>query len=228
MPSVSRPAPSPKRHLLVLLILAAPFYLNDLASIYLTDWRTWLAIDYLAVKLLPLAVVAALIHYGHMPPAAFGFTRVRPAIFFGAFVAAAFIATLIDQNAYALLAAAPGYAALGAMPAIDSALWLWVDLTVGLLLVGVLEELVFRGYLRTVIELYTDNRAVMVALSALSFGLIHWSLGLHAVLVTGIIGGVFMAIYLATRALPAIMLAHFAVNFVDFADVIPKSLFRFG
>jgi len=29
-----------------------------------------------------------------------------------------------------------------------------------------------------------------------------------------------------TRSLPAIMLAHFLVNFIDFAGVVPKEIFR--
>jgi len=35
-------------------------------------------------------------------------------------------------------------------------------------------------------------------------------------------GAVFMLLYLQTRSLPAIMLAHFAVDFIDTANVIPK------
>ena len=34
----------------------------------------------------------------------------------------------------------------------------------------------------------SDSRVVIVVVSALAFGLIHWSLGLHAVIVTGVIG----------------------------------------
>ena len=33
--------------------------------------------------------------------------------------------------------------------------------------------------------------------------------------------------YLKTKSLPAIMLAHFAIDFIDFAGVIPKSIFKF-
>jgi hypothetical protein len=35
-----------------------------------------------------------------------------------------------------------------------------------------------------------------------------------------------MAAYLRTRSLPAIMLAHFAINFIDFAGVVPKAIFQ--
>ena len=215
------------RYLVALLVLAAPFYLNDFASIYVKDWRWWLAIDYVAVKLFPLAVVAWLIASGRMQLADFGLTVQDTLPFLVTFFVAALAGTLIDQNAYDLLVALPGYAPLGEMPEIRNDAWNRLDLGVGLLLVGVLEELVFRAYVYTVIRRYTANPAAIVAISAAAFGLIHWSLGLNTVLITAAIGAVFMVIYLRTRSAPALMLAHFAVNFIDFAGVIPKSIFKF-
>ena len=102
-----------------------------------------------------------------------------------------------------------------------------MDLTLGLLLVGVCEELVFRGYLRAVLNRYGTRAAVMVLLSSLMFGLAHWSDGFHQVLITAAVGALFMVLYLASGSLPAIMLAHFAVNFIHYAEFIPESLFRF-
>ena len=133
----------------------------------------------------------------------------------------------LDQNGYQLIANLPGYSPLGGMPAITSPVWNWVDLTLGLLMVGILEELIFRGFMHTYISRYTGNTFAIVMISSVAFGLIHWSLGLHAVVITSIIGAVFMVAYLRTRSLPAIMLAHFVINFIDFAGVIPKSLFKF-
>jgi membrane protease YdiL (CAAX protease family) len=215
------------RYLVVMLALAAPFYLNDFASITITDWRWWLAIDYVSVKLFPLAVIAWLIASRKMELAEFGLTDQRALPFLAAFSIAALAGTLIDQNAYALVWKLPGYGPLGAMPEIRSGAWNRIDLSVGLLLVGVVEELVFRAYAYTVIRRYTASPAAIVAISAVAFGLIHWSLGLHTVLITAAIGAVFMVVYLRTRSAPALMLAHFAVNYIDYARVIPKSIFRF-
>jgi len=215
------------RYLAVLVVLAAPFYLNDFASIYVKDWRWWLAIDYVAVKLFPLAVVAWLITSGRMQLAEFGLTVQTTPAFLATFFVAALAGTLIDQNAYDLLKALPGYAPLGAMPVIPNDGWNRFDLGVGLLLVGVMEEMVFRAYAHTVISRYTVSPVAIVAISAVAFGLIHWSLGLLTVLITAVIGALFMIIYLRTRSAPALMLAHFAVNFIDFAGVIPKSIFKF-
>lgn len=215
------------RYLVVLLAIAGPFYLNDFASITVKDWRWWLAIDYVSVKLLPLVVIAWLIGSKRMELAEFGLTAQGALPFLATFFGAALAGTLIDQNANQLLGTLPGYAPLGGMPEIRSSAWNRIDLSLGLLLVGVLEELVFRAYAYTVIRRYTTNPAAIVAISAIAFGLIHWSLGLHAVLITAAIGAVFMVVYLQTRSAPALILAHFAVNFIDFAGVIPKSLFRF-
>ncbi len=214
------------RYLVILLVIAGPFYLNDFASIYVKDWRWWLAIDYVSVKLFPLAVIAWLIASRKMTLGEFGLTGQGALPFLAAFLGAALAGTLIDQNAYELIGMLPGYAPLGSMPEIRSGAWNRIDLSFGLLLVGVLEELVFRAYAYTFIRRYTTNAAAIVAISAIAFGLIHWSLGLHSMLITAAIGAVFMAVYIQTRSAPALMLAHFAVNFIDFAGVIPKSFFR--
>ena len=116
------------RYLAVLLVLAGPFYLNDFASIYVADWRWWLAIDYVAVKLFPLAVIAWLLATRRMDPGEFGLVQ-QPAVpFLAAFASAAIAGTLIDQNAYHYLSNLGGYDALGGMPAIRSSAWNRLDL----------------------------------------------------------------------------------------------------
>jgi membrane protease YdiL (CAAX protease family) len=209
------------------VLLAGPFYLNDVANIYVKSWGWWLLIDYAGVKLFPLLVVLWLIRSQRMRAAEFGLTGQAPLSFLATFLAVAFIGTVIDQNGYQMIARLPDYPALGGMPAIANPIWDWIDLTGGLLLVGICEELVFRGYLHTVISDHTESPLAIVMISSVAFGLIHWSLGLHAVVITSTIGAVFMVAYRKTRSLPAIMLAHFAINFIDFAGVIPKAIFKF-
>jgi len=212
--------------ILVLVLLVSPFYLNDFANIFIKDWRLWLLVDYLGVKLFPLTVVVWLIGSKKMLPAEFGITVPGMQVFFTVFLSVAVIGTVIDQNGYRALEKLPGYPPLGGMPAITSPVWNWIDLTLGLLLVGIVEELVFRGYLCTFLSRFTARPAAIVAVSSVAFGLIHWSLGLYAVLISSLIGAVFMMAYLRMRALPPVMLAHFAVNFIDFAGVVPKSIFK--
>ncbi|MFH1428882.1 MAG: CPBP family intramembrane glutamic endopeptidase, partial [Candidatus Margulisiibacteriota bacterium] len=196
-----------KLYTLILILLITPFYLNDISNIYVKDWRWWVFIDYVSVKLFPLIVVTLLIINKKMKAEELGL-KLQPIMpFITVFLMVTFIGTLIDQNAYKLIAQFPGYHSLGNMPIIKSSAWNWADLTVGLLMVGIFEELVFRGFMCAYLNRYTKNRFAIVLISSLAFGLIHWSGGLHVVLVTSVIGAVFMIAYLKTRSLPAIMLA---------------------
>lgn len=216
-----------KRYILVLILLFIPFYLNDFSNIYVTDWRFWILIDYSTVKLFPFLVVLWLIRSKKMQPSEFGLTAQPVISFVTVFFIGTLAATFIDQNGYFILNKFPGYRLLGGMPEIGNPLWNWIDLTVGLLIVGIFEELVFRGYMHMFLTRYTQCPLIIIGISGVAFGFIHWSGGFHNVIATSAIGAVFMVLYLRTRSLPAIMLAHFAVNFIDFANVIPKSIFKF-
>ena len=216
-----------KLYITAAALLMSPFYLNDFANLYVENWRWWLFIDYAGVKLFPFGFALWLIYSKKMQAAAFGLTTQSMRSALAVFLIVAFVGTVIDQNGYRLIAKLPGYSPLGGMPSITSPVWNWVDLTLGLLMVGICEELVFRGFMHTIISRHTKNSCVIILISSVSFGLIHWSLGLHAVIITSIIGAILMVAYLRTHSLPAIMLAHFAINFIDFAGVIPKSIFKF-
>jgi len=207
-------------------LMATPFYLNDLANIFIKSWAWWLFVDYTGTKVFPLLVAAWLIYSKRITTSELGLKTQVTRVFLVAFLISASLGTIIDQNGYQLISKLPGYPPLGGMPEITSPLWNWIDLTIGLFMVGVCEELVFRGFLLTFLRRYTDSSPTIVMISSIAFGLIHWSLGLHVVLITSIIGAVFMMVYLKTRSLPAIMLAHFAIDFIDFSGVIPKSMFR--
>lgn len=184
-------------------------------------------IDYAGVKLFPFLVAFWLIYSKKMRASEFGLKTQSTLSALVVFLIVALVGTVIDQNGYQLTAKLPGYQPLGGMPAITSPVWNWVDLTLGLLMVGISEELVFRGFMHTFISRYTKNSCAIVLISSVAFGLIHWSLGLHAVLITSIVGAVLMIAFVRTRSLPAIMLAHFTINFIDFAGLIPKAIFKF-
>jgi membrane protease YdiL (CAAX protease family) len=139
-----------------------------------------------------------------------------PAFFLGTLTV-----TFIVQNGGLFLSWLPGYSPLGKMPQIESTPWRWIDLTIGLLMVGICEELVFRGYLYAFISRYCQRPWMIIGLSAVAFGFIHWSDGFHMVMLTAAAGAVFMLLYLQSRSLPAVMLAHFAVDFVDLANILP-------
>ena len=216
-----------KRYIIVLVLLSSPFYLNDFTNIYIRDWALWLWIDYTTTKLYPFLVVLWLIYSKKIQPHEFGITPQPLISFVTVFIIGTLAALFIDQNGYPILNRLPSYSSFESMPTIASPLWNWIDLTIGLLIGGILEELIFRGYLHSFILRYTQRTLIIIGVSAVAFGFIHWSGGLHKVIVTSAIGAVFMVLYLRTHSLPAIMLAHCTVNFIDFAHVIPTAIFRF-
>ncbi len=220
------PGWEPRHPVAAAILLCLPFYLNDLSDIYINDWRWWLSIDTVAGKLFPLLVLAWLVRGGKPGLAALGVRAGSGRSFFSALAVGTAAALFIDQNAYLLtdwFRSAPW----GRMPEIASPLWRWVDLTAGLAAVSIVEETIFRGYLRIFLFRYTRRSWMVIAVSALAFGLIHWSGGVHKILTTAAIGAVFMALYLRTQSLPAIMASHYLVNVIAFSSAAPQSLFRF-
>ncbi|MBN2439027.1 MAG: CPBP family intramembrane metalloprotease [Deltaproteobacteria bacterium] len=215
-----------KHPVAVVILLCLPFYLNDLNDIFVKDWRWWLLIDFAAVKLFPLLVLAWLIRRRKAGFFSLGL-RIPSAISFCSVLAVgALSAVFIEQNGY-LLTDWFSVASLGRRPVIENPVWRWVDLTAGLAAVGIVEEAVFRGYLRIFLSRYTRRAWAVIAVSALAFGLIHWSGGLQQIVAASAVGAVFMALYLRTHSLPAIMVAHYLTNFIAFSNVFPQFLFRF-
>ncbi len=215
-----------KHPVTVAILLCLPFYINDLNDIFVKDWRWWLLIDYVAVKLFPLLVLAWLIRGGKAGFSSLGLRIPSATSFFSVLAVGALSAVFIEQNVY-LLADWFSCAPLGRMPGIENPVWRWVDLTAGLAAVGIVEEAVFRGYLRIFLSRYTRRAWVVIGISAMAFGLIHWSGGLQQIMAASAVGAVFMALYLRTRSLPAIMAAHYLVNFIAFSNLVPQSIFRF-
>jgi membrane protease YdiL (CAAX protease family) len=209
------------------LLLLLPFYTNDLADIYVGDWRLWLMIDYAAVKLFPLMILAWLIHKNRLTPEALGISGLTATSFAVVCYAAVLTGIFIDQNAMLLIGRLPGHARLGGMPEITSPLFSRIDLTFGLMMVAVCEELVFRGYLFALLRRFTSHRASIVILSGAAFGLIHWSGGIHRVVATSLIGAIFMMLYIRSRSLHPLIVAHFIINFFAFSGLFPTEIVRY-
>lgn len=81
-------------YLMALIILAAPFYLNDFANIFVKSWEWWLFIDYAGVKLFPLVVVLWLIRSRRMAPSEFGLSSQPLPSFLSGFFTPSFMSSL--------------------------------------------------------------------------------------------------------------------------------------
>ncbi len=187
------------------------FLLNDIGFIWATNAAQWLGVDY-GTKVLVIALVLA--HSDARRALLRGAGWPRPiwlALVGTIAVTAISIAGLawIDERGY------DAATALQAFPRIDQT-WLVVfDLTVGLALTAVAEELVFR-------RLYLDafgarlSPLPLYVLSAAVFAAVHWSIGLGTVAGTFVVG--LMLLWLTRRTgsvLPAIA-AHYVINLVLF------------
>jgi uncharacterized protein len=79
---------------------------------------------------------------------------------------------------------------------------------------GVCEEWLYRGFLLAVVAAVAGDlpEVVLVAVAAVAFGLAHAYQGVSGIVLTGVLGGVFAALYLETGSLLLPVLLHAAVD----------------
>ncbi|MEV8254668.1 type II CAAX endopeptidase family protein [Rhodoglobus sp. NPDC076762] len=73
---------------------------------------------------------------------------------------------------------------------------------------GVVEELLFRLALPALLFATTGNAIVAIVLSLLLFGLMHSYQGLAGIVVTTVLGAIFMAVYVLTGSILVTIVAH--------------------
>jgi membrane protease YdiL (CAAX protease family) len=125
--------------------------------------------------------------------------------------------TVCQWMRHAVDAAIPG-TKLGGYPILEGWFYLF-DLTFGLLLVAVQEEVVFRRCAREVFGGYWGQGAVMILLSALLFSAYHWTTGLGNMVAVFIFGVYAMLFLRRTGALWPLIVAHFLNDFVQFSGL---------
>lgn len=204
-------APPPSLPVAIYALAVIPFFANDVGFILAENAGTWLAVDY-GSKLAALAVVALAPSLRRTVQEGSG----RPRAPWHAAVAAAVISVI----AIALFAAIDALGLdrdtmLQAFYPLDETWLLAFDLTAGLAITAVAEELLFR---RLFLDVFRKRLAVpaLYGASAALFAAIHWSNGLGTMggaLLTGL-----MLLWLTRRCgtvLPAIA-AHYVINLVLF------------
>jgi CAAX amino terminal protease family. len=198
-----------------LIALTLIFVLNDFAFIPVKSYVGWLAIDY-SFRILALAVIFFLIWSKRCALSDFGLVkmRVRPFIIWAVVLSVTGI--FIDRFGWQFFKSVLPQTGILHFPASDNSFAKFFDLTVGVALVSISEEAIFRGYYASVLGGYFKNPAVLVTVSCLLFGLIHWSGGLHAILATAIWGILPMVSVLRTGSILPAVVAHWATDFVYF------------
>ena len=213
---------SPRQDAVIIGVLTVPFLLNDFANIFLTDYRAWLMIDYVFVKAFPLGVIFYLLRTKRISYSDLGAKPVPPGPFIVWTLATTVSGIVLDQFGSRFFAKLLPDTKLGEMPPITNPLINQIDLHFGLALVAVVEEVIFRGMYFTVLSRYLRSVVPVFTISALAFGLIHWSLGLGAIVHTAIIGTVFMVCVWKTGSVLPTIIAHFCVDYVAFSGVLNK------
>lgn len=199
-----------------LVVVFAPFLLNDLGNIFVRSAGWWVAQDY-AWRLLVLGLAAWLATSRRVRIEGLRWPT-------NAWVAAA-CWTLFTTAAGLWLIDGPGRQLLqlwpetrtGFIPPIVSPGLRGFDLSIGLALVAVSEEVVFRGVLLPRLSRWPSSEAAGLFASAVLFGLAHWSTGAGAVLQTGLAGLLLGLCTQRTRSLLPAVLAHYVINLAAFS-----------
>lgn len=195
--------------------MLAPFYLNDLANIVVDEAGLWLLQDYL-VRLAVLTGVWILARRGRLPTANWwtrGTTWRKSLAWTVAAVAGGLL--LIPGPGRQLVELFPE-TRLGSIPAIPPG-WMHVmDLSVGLALVALSEEVVFRGFLQARLAAFFRSETTGLLAAAVLFGLIHWSSGVGSVLQTTLVGAMFGLCVARGKSLIPVILAHYLVDLLVF------------
>ncbi len=92
----------------------------------------------------------------------------------------------------------------------------WLLIIVPLLLAVTVEEMLFRALLIGGFSTAVNPWAMAIA-SSLVFGLMHSPQGLLGVILTGLVGMLFATVFIITGSLFTVIVAHFAVNFLQIA-----------
>jgi membrane protease YdiL (CAAX protease family) len=207
-----------RRALFLFAVLLAPHFLNDLPLLAAKTAEQWLAIDYVA-RLLPLALIVAI---PGLRRAAFSGKRTARRI---AIIEAIFVVLVIELMIWLWfqpfllneLGLRSDPTRLQSFIAIQDRDLRRFDLTVGLLLVAVEEELVARRmFVHLVGPRFGNRESVLVIGSSLMFGVVHWSSGLLVVLLATLTGVFLMLLLRGTGVLWPGIVVHYLVNFSIF------------
>lgn len=95
----------------------------------------------------------------------------------------------------------------------------WLDLTLGLLLVAISEELVFRKLARRWLEDRGVSALGLILISAFILGVMHWGGGAGQVAAAFLLGLIYMWFHQRLERIWPLILAHWGHNFLAFGPL---------
>ena len=202
--------------LLVFVSLFAVYVLNDFLFLASLSAEKWLFFDY-SIRTVSLAVAFFFIRKGVFAPSELG---LRPM----AFKKMAFwtgiiflLGVVIDRFLWRFLTDALPGTALFSFPPVENRFLYFFDLSFGIALVALSEEIIFRGIAYSVLKKHIARPVAICFVSGIMFGLIHWSLGIPSLITTFLWGFCVMAVFIKTKNIWPAILGHYLYDLLDFS-----------
>jgi membrane protease YdiL (CAAX protease family) len=184
------------------------------------DYIVWLAADY-GARVISLAGVIMARQAGLLEPGRPPAGLLKSILVLLALIAANFY---VPMFIYPLLRVHLEIFVLWNPPFIPNPFLRTFDLTLGLLLVAVSEEYVFRGLLMALLERLRLKAPMVIVTSAAAFALIHWTSGLADTL-NAFLAGLLLGVgYRQTRRLSVCIFSHYLVDLYGFSGWVPSWL----
>ncbi|WP_031484820.1 CPBP family intramembrane glutamic endopeptidase [Maridesulfovibrio frigidus] len=210
-----------KNKITLFILAALPFYLNDFSNIFVKDEVTWITLDY-SLKLIPLAFLLCMIKAGNLSFKDLGITTLSPKRFaFWTFSITA-LGLCLDEPGFSIWGKILPSINLGSIPIGQDSPYFLLDMTVGLALVAIAEEVIFRGLAFTALKEKGYSPSTVFIISGITFGLIHWSAGPVAIVATAITGSGLMVCMWKTRSILPTIVAHYIINYLSFSGMAVK------
>ena len=185
------------------------FILNDIGFIYTKSAPSWLALDY-GGRIIVLGMIAYKLKNGSLSLERLGIQKLD----FHTYVTYTFFMTLIGLFLILYIEDLIYSGGFLKFPEIKNQALFLFDLTFGITLVALSEELLFRGLI------YNRLKKHKILLSSILFGLIHWGAGLDAVVIAIPIGMMFAYSYKDSGSILPALSAHFLIDFFLFSGLI--------
>jgi membrane protease YdiL (CAAX protease family) len=197
---------------LAIALAFLPFMAKRIALLGAPDFHNWLAWDYATHS---VALIGVMLAYRA------GLIRALPAraplLASGVvFVLAFSLARLQQLHVDPILWDNLPYFRYAKTPPIRDRDLLLFDLFVGIWLVAISEEFIFRRFLFALLERLGAGRFVVVLASSAMFGLIHITSGLDAAVSAMLLGLILGTVFYATRRLSLCILLHYIDDFLIF------------
>jgi len=203
--------------LLPAILIVGPYFFNKLIYIEFPGYPVFVATDYVC-RIFSLAVLYLLLRNEPISlpiPWRLAMASTKE-LLTALFATITLIGANIVSTTFIRYLNAPNWR-LTRFPLPTNSALQYFDGTVGMVFVGLSEEVVFRFYLINLLLLRGMPPAMAIIVSTLIFGGIHWSYGTDAVVFATLAGLVLSIIFMATRNLIVPIIAHAAFDAFYFA-----------